>query len=775
VSVAPLADRSETLPIPRTPLIGRAAELATARGLLLDGAVPLLTLTGPGGIGKTRLALAAAHAVISSFADGVAFVDLSPLRDPSQVLPTIAHTLGVREGRDRSLVAALAAALKTKQRLLLLDNCEHVLTGTAAIADLLTACPALQVLATSRAPLRLRGEHLLPVPPLALPGPGTSSDLATLAEIDAVALFVQRARAADPAFVLTVERAAAVAEVCHRLDGLPLAIELAAARLRHLRVEALAALLTQRLRVLTAGARDAPARQHTLRAAIAWSHDLLSEEQQVRFRRLAVFAGGFAPEAAGAVAGGDSIAVLDGLSALTDQSLLRREEEWEGQPPRFGMLEMIREFGLERLAESGEDAAVRDAHARYFVSLAEQARDARFLPAETWEPRVQVERPNMLAAVEWLEASGNDDALARLCVAMVPQWYQYGHLDAVRPAVQRALARAVGPSATRAKLLLAAGDTENMADLAAAYLDEAVALLRGLDNGPSMIRALQVRVNVAWRLGDLDRADTMLAEALAYCRAHGLPTDVAWAVGRMGVGAGLRGELDRAVASLEEALAIFRRAGEQYGAASMLARLGWTHLERGELSQAAARLAEGLELSWAGGYRALLIRCFSYAARLAARRGQAEAAARLFGAEAMLRVAVGEPVPETERAGYDAGVALVRAALPDAAFAAAWAGGEALPLAEAVAEARALTTDSTQPVSAPARPTAAPSAVPFGLSLREREVLALLCQRQTDPEIAETLFISYRTVTTHVTNIYNKLGVNSRREAAALAARHGLA
>src|SRR5215218_10261820 len=394
---------ANAVPIPRTRLIGRETERATARAYLLDEAVPLLTLTGPGGVGKTRLALVVAQDVAGAFADGVAFIDLSPLADPALVLPAIAGAVGVTESGDSALAEVLIAALRPRQLLLLLDNCEHLLaTAAALVADLLAACPAVQILATSRAPLRLRGERELPVSPLSLPN--RSASFADVTRADAVTLFVRRAQAVRPDFDVTEQNAGQLAEVCQRLDGLPLAIELAAAWMKVLPPPVLLGRLGGRLLELTGGARDLPARQQTLRDAIAWSHDLLGEDERTLFRRLGTFVGGWTIEAAEAVARSGAPGGLDALAALAalvDHSLVLHEEG-SATEPRYTMLEMIRAYAQEQLAASDEMETARDAHAAFFLAFAEAAAPQLHGPEQlAWLERLESEHDNLRAALAW--------------------------------------------------------------------------------------------------------------------------------------------------------------------------------------------------------------------------------------------------------------------------------------------------------------------------------------------------------------------------------------
>jgi predicted ATPase/DNA-binding SARP family transcriptional activator len=455
-----LATHPNNLPAQATPLIGREVEQEAVRRLLGREAVRLVTLTGPGGTGKTRLGLQVAAELLDQFADGVFFVDLAAIRDPALVLPTIAQSLGVREVEGRNLGERLKEYLREKQLLLLLDNFEQVVVAAPLVAELMAEAPGLKLLVTSRAILRLRGEHDFPVPPLALPDRRRLPDRELLSQYAAVALFMQRAVAARPEFAVTNENAPAVVEICHRLDGLPLAIELAAARIRLFSPEGLLTRLGQRLSVLVGGARDLSERQQTLRGAIGWSYDLLDEGEQRLFRRLSVFVGGCTLEAVEAVCRAEGeipIDLLLAIGSLMEQSLLWQQAPGEDKStgePRFGMLETIREFGRERLAASGEEDLIRRQHALFFLSLAEQQN-----PHDTGWERLDRDYDNLRAALEWCGEQEDGTLALRLAGAMTNPWLGRGRLTEGRQQLSRVLSRedTQEPTAERARALNLAG------------------------------------------------------------------------------------------------------------------------------------------------------------------------------------------------------------------------------------------------------------------------------------------------------------------------------
>ena len=753
-----------------TGLVGREDDAARVRELVLDPATRLITLTGPGGVGKTRLAVQVATDLDSGFAE-VAFVDFAPVRDPERVPDRIAAALRVEDPLD----------LGERRLLLVLDNVEHVLAAGPALVELLAGCPGLTLLVTSRAVLRVSGEHVVTVPPLALPDPEQSR--AALTGNDAVRLFVERSAAVSQGFALTDANAAAVARVCRALDGLPLAIELAAARMTVLSPEALLTRLDRRLAVLTGGSRDGPERHRTLRAGLAWSHDLLGPAEQQLFRRLAVFSGGFGLAAAEALGGR-----LDTLSALVDRSLVQRVPQDE---PRFALLETVAEFALERLLAAGEEAAARDAHAAHFRALAAAAEpELRGPDQQVWRDRLEADLDNLRAA---LTRSTGPDGL-RLAGALWYFWFQRGLPGEGRRWLARALADPGESGVDRAQALLGAGTLAwRQGDFAAArqHLDESVRLWRATGDDRGLAEALHVLGHVefdqrdlraaqvlfedslaayrstedtlgglplladlglvAYHRGDYARATRIHEESLAEFRRHGLKDRVAGALNVLGDLARIAGEQERAATLYAESLDLFRELRGTPGIASALHKLGQVARATGDRAKARSFYRQSLALQRDLGNAQGIAECLAGLAGTVPRPADA---ARVLGAAEALLAELGVPLAPADQAVLDRDRKALRRTLGPQ-----WS--EPAGLDEAIELALA---------DEPAPPVRAETA----LSPREREVAALIARGLTNKEISAALVIAEKTVGSHVEHIMTKLGLRSRTRVAVWAIERGI-
>jgi predicted ATPase/DNA-binding CsgD family transcriptional regulator len=871
------------LPAQLTPLIGREQEVAAVCTLLRRKEVRLLTLTGTGGIGKTRLAVQVATEVLADFPDGVFFVSLASLRDPALVPSTIAQVLDVKEGGASPFSDLLTADLRDKHLLLCLDNFEHLLPAAPQLTDLLTACPHLTMLVTSRAVLHIQGEHLFPVPPLAVPDltqrPPTAETVLSSA---AVALFLQRAQAIQPTFQLTSTNMRPIASVCIRLEGLPLAIELAAARIPLFPPQALLARLSQRLDLLTSGTRDVPARQQTLRNTIAWSYHLLDEEEQRLFRRLAIFVGGCTLEAVEAVceAPGGGGKGMDAVASLLENSLLHQTEA-EGEEPRLGMLETIREYALEGLFASGELETTQQAHAAYYLRLSEQAEAELEGPRHVrWLERLEREYDNLRAALGWgLEPGAGEEGehrqelALRLGGALGQFWIRRSHLHEGRTFLEQALAASPQAApALRAKALRVA------ANLAMVQFDkraqvravEGLALYQQQGDQAGTASCLHLLgVCALWR-GAYGQARARFQESAALFRSLGNKARLGWSLVMQGVADHMQGEHVEARTHYEEALALFRDLGIVEGRAMMHFLLGlvlfyWQGdaltarsrlqeasrlfreegntgglaisllrsaeialLGQGDLTLASVLAEEALgffrELSYKGGMADALFvlarvqaRQGNYSAarsryediltlaregddtghihvayrveysrdlpgrpsendepwnipfyleglaQVVAAQGEGAWATRLWGAAHAMRESINAPLPMVFRMEYEQAIATARAQMGEKLFTAAWTQGRAMTLEQVLAAQGAVTI----PARAEARsysvsPPGKASPSPDGLTAREVEVLRLVAQGLTNEQVAQRLVISPRTVDSHLSAIYSKIGVSSR-------------
>jgi len=679
------------LPAQLTPLIGREQESQAACALARQTGVRLITLTGTGGIGKTRLALHIAGELLADFADGVALVALAPITDPDLVVPAIVHAFSLREVADHSLSEQLKAFLHEKHLLLVLDNFEQVVAAAPLLSELLEACSHLKMLVTSRAVLNVRGEHPFPVPPLAVPNLGLLPDLENLSQAPAVALFLERASVVKPQFELTQANAASIAELCVRLEGLPLAIELAAARIKMFPPQALLARLTQGLQFLSGGARDLPARQQTLSNTIKWSYDLLEQEAQSVFRLLSVFEGGCTLEAAEAVcqgAGAASLDVVNALSTLLDNSLLQQSEQ-QAAEPRFLMLETVREFGLERLRAAGEEEQTRRLHAQYYAQQDEVA-VSRLGPVLG---ELTQEFPNARAALRWAAERREITLGLQLATFFGRLMYIHGQRREASAWLEEMLAQDANAGEQEAPLSLriaalneagAIATDMGHAEQATALAQEVLQLAKRSADPVGISVALGNLGRLAQERGETEQAAAYFEESYAQARKFGASDELYLALINLAEIARLQGDLVRARALLEEVLSAARTRGFTFGIANTLTLLGHLAREQQEYPLARARYRESLELYRTLGNPTYIAWCLEGVAALLYAEHRYEPAIRLCAAATTLRLKEQSPMPPAEQQHFDQIVKAARAALGEATSAEAWASGLALSQDEAI-------------------------------------------------------------------------------------------
>lgn len=680
------------LPVQPTPLVGREAEIAAAKNLFKQQNVRLLTLTGPGGTGKTRLGLQVAADLIESFEDGVYFVSLAPISDPALVASEIAQVLSVQESGGMPLIEILKEHLRNKQMLLVLDNFEQVIAAAPLVAELLATSSRLKILMTSRAVLHLRGEYEFSVPPLALPDSKHLPPAEILAEYPAIALFIQRARAVKRDFGVTQANARAVAEICIHLDGLPLAIELAAARTKLLTPQAVLPRLKNQLKWLTGGARDLPARQQTMRSTIAWSYDLLNPEEKALFRRMSVFVGGCTLDAVEAICNetGDlNLDLLDGISSLVDKSLVLQEEQAD-EESRFVMLGVVQEYGQECLVGSGEAEALHQRHVAYFLTLAHRVEPELRGPEQAmWLERLDREHDNLRAALYWLKESGDVEMGLQLSGLLWRFWQMRNYLSEGCGWLEElfALGKRGGVStSTRAKALMAQGNLlrlQGEPTTAGSLYEESLALYRELGDKQGIAYSLSNWGIALLDNGEYKRAAAALGEGLELLRELGDKWGVANSLNVLADVATEEGDYGRAQALYEESLVLQQELKDQLCIAVSLNNLGRLARRLGDYKRAKALLAQSLIQFRVLGGLGFIANCMEEIAIVVCAEGQLDGAARLFGVASTLRDTLQTPMAPDDRADYERSVAIARVELNEPTFTAAWAQGEAMTMDEA--------------------------------------------------------------------------------------------
>ena len=821
------------LPRQLTSFIGREKEMAEVKRLL--STAYLVTLTGVGGSGKTRFALQVAAEVVDRYSEGVWWVQLASLSESSLVPQAVASALGIRETRGRSPMDALLDDLRHKKLLLVLDNAEHLISACANLADtLLRGCAGLRVLVTSREALRIEGEHIYPLPPLSLPSPGMLLPVATLARVEAVRLFVDRAIAARPSFALSEQNAAAALQICQRLDGIPLALELAAARMRALSVEQIATRLDDQFRMLTDGSRTALPRHQTLRATMDWSYELLTESERLLYRRLAVFGGSFNLEAVEAVFSGADLlewTILDLLTRLVEKSLVVTGDR--AGEVRYHLLEPARQYALGKLRETAEASDVQTRHRDFFLALAEQGH-LGLATAErmVWQARVASDHDNIRAALRWSIDHHSLEDSTRLGASMARFWASRGLLneglawlaelrkleDQASPRARAGLLSATGllafeigeqrqaAEATEHALAIFRhlGDRQGievclrllgMAELeigryerAAALLDEAARLPRERGDIDAEAEALRQRGYLAVKQGDYALATKTLERSLAMVRQTGKRRSIGLATGHLAQAYFYQGQSDRAIAMLSEALDHVQAVEHGTGTAYFLNLLGLALVEKGDRQGAAEAYGKCISLARATGYKWAVAESLIGIGALSAAKGETAVGARLLAAADTRLAKMDYMIPSAERTYLDRLVGSLRRSMAPAEFEKASSQGRHMSMEQAVESAQLAlcdveraadsfpTGEATQPNDIDRR---TPQAVarkkssPM-LSQREQQVAALVAQGCTNREIAGTLSIAEKTANAHIQNILNKLGFNTRAQIAAWAATRGL-